>query len=62
MRSRGAFKPAVAGAEPQFVSPLMLADRLLTLAKDADLAGLRRPAEHLLHLAFAVYDEKPARC
>jgi hypothetical protein len=40
----------------------MLADRLLTLAKDADLAGLRRPAEHLLHLAFAVYDEKPARC
>ncbi len=42
------------------VSPLMLADQLLTLAKDADRAGMRRPAEQLLFLAFAVYDEKPA--
>ncbi len=41
------------------VSPLMLADRLLTLAKDADRAGLRRPAQRLLKLAFSVYDEKP---
>ena len=43
------------------VSPLMLADRLLTLAKDADRAGLRRPAQRLLKLAYDVYDEKPGR-
>ena len=42
------------------VSPLMLADRLLTLAGDAERAGLHRPAERLLRLAYAVYDEKPA--
>jgi len=41
------------------VSPLMLADRILTLAEDAQRAGLRRPAERLLRLAYAVYDEKP---
>ena len=41
------------------ISPLMIADRLLTLAKDADRAGLHRPAQRLLKLAFAVYDEKP---
>ncbi len=46
-------------AETDRVSPLMLADRLLTLAKDADRAGLRRPAQRLLKLAYAVYDEKP---
>lgn len=43
------------------ISPLMLADRLLTLAKDAELSGLHRPAERLLRLAYAVYDEKPGR-
>jgi hypothetical protein len=43
------------------ISPLMLADRMLSLAADADRAGLRRPAERLLRLAYAVYDEKPAR-
>ena len=42
------------------ISPLMLADRLLTLAEDAERAGLHRPAERLLRLAYAVYDEKPA--
>ena len=46
-------------AETAQISPLMIADRLLTLAKDADRAGLRRPAQRLLQLAFAVYDEKP---
>ena len=51
-----AFAPETAA----HVSPLMLADRLLTLAKDADRAGLRRPAQRLLKLAYAVYDEKPA--
>ncbi len=43
------------------ISPLMLADHLLTLAADADKAGLHRPAKRLLRLAYAVYDEKPAQ-
>ena len=43
------------------VSPLMLADRILSLAADADRAGLHRPAARLLRLAYAVYDEKPAQ-
>jgi hypothetical protein len=42
------------------ISPLMLADRLLSLAQDADKAGLQKPAERLLRLAFAVCGEKPA--
>jgi hypothetical protein len=41
------------------VSPLMLADRLLSLAQDADRAGFFKPAERLLKLAYAVCDEKP---
>jgi hypothetical protein len=41
-------------------SPLVLSDRLLTLAKDADLAGFRGTAEDLLSLASKVLD-KPAR-
>jgi hypothetical protein len=47
-------------APPQTaVSPLVLADHLLTLAQDAERAGLHRPAERLLKLAYAVYAEKP---
>ena len=42
------------------VSPLMLADQLLSLAQDADRSGLTRPAESLLKLAYALYDEKPS--
>ncbi len=49
--------PVTTGARP--VSPLMLADRLLSLAEDAERAGLHRPAERLLWLAYAVCDEKP---
>jgi hypothetical protein len=44
---------------PVIVSPLVLADRLLGLAQDADQAGLRRPAADLVRLAFAMYDEQP---
>jgi hypothetical protein len=44
---------------PLCVSPLMLADRLLSLAQDADRAGFFKPAERLLKLAYAVCDEKP---
>lgn len=39
------------------VSVLMLSDRLLTLAKEADHAGMRVAAEHLLYLAHYVLDE-----
>jgi hypothetical protein len=41
-------------------SPLMLSDRLLTLAEDADKAGYRTAAESLLFLASKVLD-RPAR-
>jgi hypothetical protein len=43
---------------PEVPSPLMLCDRLLTLAQDADRAGLAITAEHLLHLAHTVFEEK----
>lgn len=40
-------------------SPLVLSDRLLALAQDADRAGYAVTAEHLLHLAHTVFEEKP---
>lgn len=40
-------------------SPLVLADRLLTLAQDADRAGLVRTAGRLVRLASTVLDERP---
>jgi hypothetical protein len=44
------------------VSPLLLCDRLLTLAQDADRAGLRGAAEHLLELVSEVLEPAlPAR-
>ncbi len=42
--------------KPAF-SPLLLSDRLLTLAEDADKAGYRITAEHLLSLASEVLDQ-----
>jgi len=36
---------------------LMLSDRLLTLAQDADRAGCQITAEHLLALAHTVFDD-----
>lgn len=41
------------------VSPLVLSDRLLTLARAADHAGCRETAVTLLGLAHAVFDEVP---
>jgi len=41
------------------VSPLMLADRMLTLAKQADTAGYAGTAGQLLQLAFQVWDQQP---
>jgi hypothetical protein len=43
------------------VSPLTLSDRLITLAKDADLAGYPITAEQLLRLAIMIFDEAPRR-
>lgn len=40
-------------------SPLVLSDRLLTLAQDADRAGFQVTAEGLLQLAHRVLDEVP---
>jgi hypothetical protein len=42
---------------PPRPSPLVLSDRLLNLAEDADLAGCPVAAEHLLALAHSVFDE-----
>ena len=39
------------------VSPLVIADRLITLAKDAERAGYRCTASHLVELAYSVFDE-----
>ena len=41
---------------PPAISPLVLCDRLLTLAKDADSAGMSHAAEHLLDLVSEVLD------
>ena len=43
------------------VSPLTLSDRLITLAKDADLAGYPITAEQLLRLAIMIFDEASRR-
>jgi hypothetical protein len=50
---------ALNAALPSPVSPLVLADRLLSLAQDADRAGFAKPAERMLRLAYAVWNEKP---
>jgi hypothetical protein len=43
------------------ISPLTLSDRLITLAKDADMAGYAATAEQLLKLAILIFDEAPRR-
>ncbi len=45
---------------PESVSPMVLSDRLLALAQDADRAGFTDTAEGLLRLAHTVFDERPA--
>jgi len=47
-------------AAPQ-VSPLVLSDRLITLAQAADRAGYTETAEQLVELACSVFDEAPRR-
>jgi hypothetical protein len=41
------------------ISPLLLADRLITLAQDADRAGYSGTAGRLLRMAFRVCEEAP---
>jgi hypothetical protein len=43
------------------VSPLIISDRLLTLAQQADKSGYPDAARRLLRLAMAVLDEAPAQ-
>ena len=52
-------KTVEASPSPVPFSPLMLADRLITLAEDADRAGLRRTAGHLVRLAERACTERP---
>ena len=47
--------PAGAPAQP---SPLMLCDRLIGLAQDADRAGFAATASRLVTLASRIFDEK----
>jgi hypothetical protein len=48
-------------AKPMPVTPLVLADRLIALAQEADRAGYAQSATRLLGLAYAVFDEEPRR-
>ena len=45
-------------SKPIPVSPLMLADRLLTLAQDADRAGYAGAASHLVTAMYNVLDSR----
>ena len=47
--------------EEPAVSELMLSDRLITLAEDADRAGYTTTAERLLDLACSVFDKAPKK-
>ena len=43
------------------ISELVLSDRLIALAEDADRAGYTDTAEHLVTLACSVFDEAPSK-
>ena len=49
--------PAHLAQAPRF-SPLILADRLISLAQEADRAGLDNSASRLLSLVYAVLDDE----
>jgi hypothetical protein len=51
--------PAHLAKAPRF-SPLILADRLISLAQEADRAGLHDSASRLLGLVYAVLDDEKA--
>lgn len=48
---------ALESAPKPAVSELILSDRLISLAEDADRAGYTHTAERLLTLACSVFDE-----
>ena len=56
------YMPRITSLQEPAFSPLMLSDRLLTLAEDADRAGYRVAAEHLLYLASEVLDNPAELC
>lgn len=49
--------PAPYAEGPRF-SPLVLADRLITLAQEADRAGYHSSASRLIGLVYAVLDDE----
>lgn len=49
-----------APGKPAF-SELILSDRLIALAQDADRAGYKDTAERLITLACSVFDETPRK-
>ena len=51
--------PDIQPAAATPVSPLMLADRLISLAQEADRAGYCDSASKLIGLAYSVFDEDP---
>ena len=51
--------PDFAAASPNRFSPLVLIDRLIALAEQADRAGMEATAGRLLRFAYAVCDETP---
>ena len=55
--------PAVNARAPEklLVSELVLSDRLIALAEDAERAGYTDTAERLVTLACSVFDETPHR-
>ena len=52
---------AIAAPEKLAVSELILSDRLIALAQDADRAGYKDTAERLVTLACSVFDETPKK-
>jgi hypothetical protein len=46
---------------PAAISPLVLADQLIALARVADRAGYADSASRLVGIALAVFDETPQR-
>ncbi|HYZ61132.1 MAG TPA: hypothetical protein VE650_01660 [Acetobacteraceae bacterium] len=51
------FIPEASAFAPAPYSPLMLADRLLTVAQEADRAGFHDTSSRLLSLMFTVLDK-----